>query len=41
MIDQLQNASDGNMLVAVDEEGGTVVRVSRNTRLRSSRFQSP
>ena len=41
MIDQLQNASDGKMLVAVDEEGGTVVRVSRNTRLRSSRFQSP
>ena len=41
MTADLQSASDGKMLVATDEEGGTVVRVSRNSRLRSSRFMSP
>jgi Beta-glucosidase-related glycosidases len=41
MISELQTASDGKMFVAVDEEGGTVVRVSSNTQLRSSKFLSP
>lgn len=41
MIQKMQSASDGKMLVAVDEEGGTVVRVSSNSRLRSSKFKSP
>lgn len=29
------------MLVSVDEEGGTVVRVSSNSKLRDSKFKSP
>lgn len=37
----LQNASDGKMLICVDEEGGTVVRISSNRSLRSSSFRSP
>lgn len=41
MIGQMQAASDGRMLVAVDEEGGTVVRVSSNPQLRATKFQSP
>lgn len=41
MIRKMQSASDGKMLVAVDEEGGTVVRVSSNSKLRSSKFKSP
>ncbi len=41
MIEQMQNASDGKMLIAVDEEGGTVVRVSSNPNLRSTKFKSP
>ena len=41
MIGELQQSSDGRMIIAVDEEGGTVVRVSRNTRLRRSKFLSP
>lgn len=41
MIQKMQSSSDGKMLVAVDEEGGTVVRVSRNSKLRGSKFKSP
>lgn len=41
MINEMQSASDGKMLVAVDEEGGTVVRISSNSKLRSSKFKSP
>lgn len=41
MIEQMQSASDGKMLIAVDEEGGTVVRVSSNSNLRSTKFKSP
>ena len=41
MIDGLQKASDGRMIIAVDEEGGAVVRVSSNTKLRKSAFLSP
>lgn len=40
-IQLLQQASDGKMLVCVDEEGGTVVRVSSNRKLRDSSFRSP
>ena len=29
------------MLIGVDEEGGTVVRVSSNSQLREKRFPSP
>lgn len=41
MVNQMQASSDGRMLVAVDEEGGTVVRVSSNPKLRAGKFQSP
>ncbi len=41
MIKTMQSSSDNKMLVAVDEEGGTVVRVSSNSNLRSSKFKSP
>ncbi len=41
MISELQSSSDEKMIIAVDEEGGTVVRVSRNPKLRSSKFLSP
>ena len=41
MIDGLQKASDGRMIIAVDEEGGNVVRISSNTKLRKSAFLSP
>lgn len=37
----LQTACGGRLLVCVDEEGGTVVRVSRNELLRPTKFQSP
>lgn len=37
----LQAASRVPLLMAVDEEGGTVVRVSRYESLRPERFQSP
>ena len=37
----LQAASDIPLLLGVDEEGGTVVRVSRYPAFRSSRFPSP
>lgn len=41
MIKGLQDASDGRMIIAVDEEGGSVVRVSSNSKLRKSAFLSP
>ncbi|MBE6758918.1 MAG: beta-hexosaminidase [Ruminococcaceae bacterium] len=40
-IRSLQQSSDGNMLICVDEEGGDVVRVSSNRNLRSASFRSP
>jgi len=40
-ISTLQNACGGKLLVCVDEEGGTVVRLSANKNLRSARFRSP
>ena len=36
-----QNAAAIPLLIGVDEEGGTVVRVSSNPNLRSSKFKSP
>ena len=41
MINNLQEVVDIPILTAVDEEGGTVVRVSSNPNLVSSKFQSP
>lgn len=41
MVREMQASSDSRMLVAVDEEGGTVVRVSSNPKLRASKFKSP
>lgn len=40
-IQSYQDASVIPMLIATDEEGGTVVRVSKNPALRSSPFASP
>lgn len=40
-IKSYQDASNIPMLIGVDEEGGTVVRVSSNTNLRSTPFLSP
>ena len=40
-IDKYQNLSKIPMLFTVDEEGGTVVRVSSNPKLRDSVFKSP
>ena len=40
-IDSYQAASPIPLLIAVDEEGGTVCRVSRNSAFRSRRFPSP
>lgn len=40
-IKSYQDASKIPMLIGVDEEGGTVVRVSSNTNLRSTPFLSP
>jgi len=37
----LQDASKTPLLIAVDEEGGTVVRISRNPNLREKPFSSP
>lgn len=37
----LQAACGGKLLICVDEEGGRVVRVSKNKKLRSSPFRSP
>ena len=36
-----QDAADIPLLMGVDEEGGTVVRVSSNPHLRSEKFKSP
>ena len=36
-----QNAAKTPMLIGVDEEGGTVVRVSSNPNLHDTKFQSP
>ncbi len=41
MISQLQSVSKIPILTAVDEEGGTVVRISSNPNLASHKFQSP
>ncbi|MBN1892315.1 MAG: beta-hexosaminidase [Clostridiales bacterium] len=38
---EYQTASDIPMLIGVDEEGGTVVRVSRFSQFRPERFMSP
>lgn len=38
---QYQNASTIPLLIAVDEEGGTVTRVSRYNQYRGSKFPSP
>lgn len=40
-IKNLQNASKIPLLIAVDEEGGSVVRISSNENLVKSRFKSP
>lgn len=40
-LDSYQQASEIPMLLAVDEEGGTVVRVSRNPALAENPFRSP
>lgn len=40
-ISQYQAASSIPLFIAVDEEGGTVTRVSSQSTFRSSRFQSP
>ncbi len=40
-IQSYQNATNIPMIIATDEEGGTVVRVSSNPELRDSRFLSP
>ena len=40
-IQSYQDAAKTPMLIAVDEEGGTVCRVSRYTQLRSTPFKSP
>ena len=44
LIQTIQSYQDGAnipLLIGVDEEGGTVVRVSSNPHLRSAKFQSP
>ena len=40
-ISKCRKASDIDMLIAVDEEGGTVVRASLYRKFRKSRFRSP
>ena len=40
-IQSYQDAASVPLLIGVDEEGGTVVRVSSNPHLRASKFQSP
>ena len=40
-IQSYQNAADIPLLIGVDEEGGTVNRVSKNTNLRKTPFASP
>ncbi len=41
MISEVQSASKLPMLIGVDEEGGTVVRISDNPQLRDESFESP
>ena len=41
MMNELQSVSKIPILTAVDEEGGTVVRVSSNSNLAKERFKSP
>lgn len=41
MIEELQSRADYPLFLAVDEEGGSVVRVSSNRNLRSKSFSSP
>lgn len=41
MINDAQKKSDIPLLTSVDEEGGSVVRVSSNPNLRNSKFKSP
>lgn len=41
LMKELQNVSKIPILTAVDEEGGTVVRVSSNSNLSDERFKSP
>ncbi len=41
MISALQNAGGGKLFVCVDEEGGTVVRMSSLSELRSEKYKSP
>ena len=41
MIDEYQSASDIPMFIGVDEEGGTVNRISVNENLRDEPFKSP
>lgn len=41
MIEELQSKADYPLFLAVDEEGGSVVRVSSNRNLRSKSFSSP
>lgn len=41
MIEELQSRADYPLFLAVDEEGGSVVRVSSNRNLRSNSFSSP
>ena len=40
-ISNLQKASNIPLLIAIDEEGGKVVRASSNTNLRTEKFKSP
>lgn len=40
-ITNLQTVANVPLLIAVDEEGGKVVRVSSNTNLRTEKFKSP
>lgn len=40
-LEECQNASKIDLFLGVDEEGGTVVRVSNYKAFRSSKFQSP
>lgn len=41
MLDGFQENAKVPLLIGVDEEGGTVVRVSSNQNLRETRFLSP
>ena len=41
MIQEFQNASKIPMIIGVDEEGGSVVRVSRNKKLVAQKYKSP